>query len=457
VTPALADAGGLLVVVGHPDACRVAAVGLHGMQHRGRAGASVAVADGVRLRMVSGAGAVADALTDDALDRLVGGVALGCVHDGRGDGLVTGHSAAGSLVASVVGRFTNGMEVRQQLLEEGAVLRSGSDAELLLHLVARSDQRTFVNRLVDAVWRLEGAYALVVGTPERLVVLRDPHGVRPLWLGHLGDAVLFATDDVGIDAVGGRLARPLRPGEMVIVDDRGKQSMAPLPARQPAVCTQELLGLAPPAGRPFAEPVHSLRVRLGARLADSHPVPDAEVVVGLPGAGHEYAVGFSASTGQPLEVALSRPAPTPSVLRDRSGRLNRPMLGVVPSAVAHRTVALIMGPLTRGDRARQAVARLLGAGAAAVHVRCVAPPVQLACPYGLRIDGSEALAAVRHAEPEHLATWLGATSLAWSAASDLGEVLGEGRCEACMSMQLPIEVAARQRDDQLGLFDEGLG
>ena len=311
MTPAVADAGCLVAVVGHTEAARVTAHALHQAAHRGAAGSSVAVADGVRLRCVTSQGAPHPPLTAEQLRPLVGGVAVGCLHDGdRGDALVTGHASVGQLLAAVVGRFTNGSQLRTELLEAGAVLRSGSDAELLLHLVARSSQRTFVNRLVDAVWRLEGAYSLVVGTPERLVVLRDPHGVRPLWHGHLGDTALLSTDDRAIHSVGGRLVRQLRPGEMAIIDDRGMQTLRPLPVREPLACTQELLTMALAGGRPYAEPVHGLRVRLGAVLAERHPVPEAEVVVGMPGTGEEYAVGFAAASRQPLEHGLT-PAELP--------------------------------------------------------------------------------------------------------------------------------------------------
>ena len=453
MTPAVADAGCLVAVVGHTEAARVTAHALHQAAHRGAAGSSVAVADGVRLRCVTSQGAPHPPLTAEQLRPLVGGVAVGCLHDGdRGDALVTGHASVGQLLAAVVGRFTNGSQLRTELLEAGAVLRSGSDAELLLHLVARSSQRTFVNRLVDAVWRLEGAYSLVVGTPERLVVLRDPHGVRPLWMGHVGEATIFATDDVVVERVGGRLARQLRPGEMLIVDDRGMQSIAPLPSTKVALCSQEVLALAPAEGKPFAEPVHGLRVRLGARLSEQHPVAEADVVVGMPGVGEEFAVGFAAAAGKPLERALMPPR-TQAMLPRLSAVAAAPALGLVPSAVAHRTVALVVGPLREADRVRQAVGQLVRAGAAAVHVRAIAPPVRIGCPYGQRVGPSDAVAAVRITEAEPLASWLGATSLSWLAGSDLGEVLGDGRCDACMSMQLPIEVGGGA-DDQLGLFDD---
>ena len=276
------DTGGLFAVAGHVDAARVAVLGLHGMQHRGNEGAALSVADGVRLRTVSGEGAVGDVLAE-SVGSLLGTVAVGTVWNGEGaDRLVGGRFAAGRLVAGVVGRFTNGHSLRQGLLEDGAMLRSGSDAELLVHLVARSTQRTLVNRLVDAVWRLEGAYVLTVCTAERLVVLRDPAGFRPVWLGHLGDAVVASTDDAALVEAGARPDRPLAPGEMLIVDDRGAVGIKPLPEQPQARCTQEMLGLASAHGRPFGISSHQLRRELGAALGEKHPAPDATVVVGTP-------------------------------------------------------------------------------------------------------------------------------------------------------------------------------
>ncbi len=449
------DSGGLFLVAGHVDAARVAVLGLHGMQHRGREGAGLTVADGVRLRSVSGSGDVGTVLTDEVAS-LLGTVALGAVWNGDGaDRLVTGRFSAGRLVAGVVGRFTNASGLRQELLEQGAMLRSGSDAELLAHLVARSTQRTLVNRLVDAVWRLEGAYVLAVCTPERLVVLRDPAGFRPVWIGHLGDAVLVSTDDAAITEAGARPERPLAPGEMLIVDERGSVGIKPLPERPQARCSQEMLGLASAHGRPFGIAAHRLRVRLGEELAERHPATEATVVVGMPGPGEEVAVGLARASGLPMERALQVVEPGPfGRLHDGLDYGSRTRLRVLEAAVQGQRVVLVTPWIGGGDLLRQAIARLQAAGAAAVDLRCAAPPMRLACPYGVTMPGTETLASSRHPDADDLASWLGAASAAWLTGATLETVLGprEGRCEACLSGLLPVDVQDALDEDQLSLF-----
>ena len=449
------DTGGLFAVAGHVDAARVAVLGLHGMQHRGNEGAALSVADGVRLRTVSGEGAVGDVLAE-SVGSLLGTVAVGTVWNGEGaDRLVGGRFAAGRLVAGVVGRFTNGHSLRQGLLEDGAMLRSGSDAELLVHLVARSTQRTLVNRLVDAVWRLEGAYVLTVCTAERLVVLRDPAGFRPVWLGHLGDAVVASTDDAALVEAGARPDRPLAPGEMLIVDDRGAVGIKPLPEQPQARCTQEMLGLASAHGRPFGISSHQLRRELGAALGEKHPAPDATVVVGMPGAGDSLAVGIAAKLGLPNERALSVVGRGPfGFLHDGLDYDSRARLRVLEAAVRGKRVLLVTPWIGGGAMLRQAIARLQAAGATAVDLRSASPPMRLACPYGVAMPGTETLASSRHPDPSDLGSWLGAASVAWLTGATLEAVLGprDGRCEGCLSGALPVEVQDALDEDQLSLF-----
>lgn len=453
MTRTLEDAGGIVVAAGHPAAARVVAAGLHGMQHRGLGGACLAVGDGATIRGVHGEGRVDQAIQPDALVGLPGGFAIGMVEaHGAGARLATGHSSAGRAAVAVAGAITNAPELWREALEHGAVASAGSDAELVLHLIARSTQRTFVNRLVDAVWKVQGAYTLAALTPDRLVVLRDPGGFRPLWLGQLGDAVVVASDDQAIECLGGQLVRPLRPGEMLIVDARGVQSIAPLPSRPTSVCTQELLTLAPRAGRPFAEPSYTLRHRLGAMLADRAPAPAAEVVVAAPGASQDIAAGYAMAAQLRQAPAFVAQPTSPYLAPDERNGSGPSQLRVVSGAVVGQGVVLIAGSMTHGHDLRRAISDLMAAGARSVHVRCGAPPIRLACPYGMRIRGAEALAASRHPEREALASWLGATSVEWVAPEELGEVLGAGRCEACLSNQLPLEVREAAPDDQLALF-----
>lgn len=464
----LVDSSALFAVAGHREAAYLAYVGLHAQQHRGLGGVAVAASDGTLVRFRRGEGLVQEALSGPALQGLSGALAIGKTW-GTGpqqadpfelrdvldaDAMVFGRYRGGQIAAAVSGRFTNGPRLRRELKEQGAVFHGVSDAEVLLHLIAASPQKTFVNRLVDALWKVEGAWSLVVQSEDRVVAVRDPSGFRPLVLGHLHDAALVASEECALRLVGGELRRDVRPGEMIVLDGRGAQSVVPFPPRAAHPCLQERIAVARSESRADGRPVHELRTALGAALARAAPCEDAELVAGWGGHADAVALGYATEAGLPVVQAVLREPYTarrfhepPSGIQDFGTRL---YWRVVPGAVADRCVVLVVPTIVTGLGVRKAVQLMLEAGAREVHVRSASPLLTHACPYGVATPTSdELLVTLKGPDAVH---WLGAKSLQALTAAEVRAALGAtDGCDGCTTghRPLPLPTAA---EDQLELF-----
>jgi amidophosphoribosyltransferase len=455
------DTSALFAVVGHRDAAALAVLGLHAQQHRGTGGAGLAVSDGNVVRFQVRAGPVHAGFDPAATEELPGSIALGQVFGraeldaplGEDDGqrIAYARHRGGPLAAAVSGHFTNAATVRRELLEAGALFSGASGAELLLHLVAASGQRTFVNRVVDALWRLKGAYSLLLLGDDHLVAVRDPAGFRPLVLGRLGEAHLLATDEGALRFVGADVRREVAPGEMLVIDQRGSLSVTPFPRADRRACAQEHVALARTDATVFGRPVHPARAAFGARLGQAHPCPDADLVCAAPGA-EAAAIGYARSARLPYEHALLadppvlRPLPEPPAgVPDLGSRVR---WRAVPAVVRDRVVVLVAPSLTTGRSLRKMVRLLRGEGAAGVHVRIASPAIRGSCPYGVASPMPEELVLQRDdADPAEV---LGARSLAWLPLDALRDELGSDVCEACFTHELPI--APDGGEDQLPLF-----
>lgn len=444
------DGSGLFGVAGSATAAARVLVGLSSLQHRGGAGVAVAVADGRVVRAKRSRGRVAD-FDDDALEGLPGTLAIGQVFGGLGspdlaglpldggDRMVVGHWSGGGLAAAIAGRFSNGTRLRRELKKNGALFQTESDAEVLLHLIAQSTQKTVVNRVVDALWKVEGAFSLLLLGPELLIALRDSRGFRPLVVGQLDGALVVSTEDVAIRASGGEVQREIAPGEMVVVERSAVQSVHPFPAQPRSLCAQELVGLARHDAKVAALSPYGVRTTLGERLGREVGCDGGELVLALP-QDEPYALGYSRSTSIPYERAL-----LPGWAAEQDSWM------VVPSVVVGKRVVLVGRSLLTGTGVRGAVHRLLAAGALEVHVRLASPPIKHACIYGVPSPTTDELASARRSELQDLELWLDAASVGFLALETLTDVLGDGGwCTACVSGHQPV--LPEEPDDQLPLF-----
>ncbi len=460
------DEQGLFGVAGHGRAAELAVLGLYAMQHRGDDGAGLVASDGYTLRCWRGAGSVGSVFSAGPLQGLVGRLAIGQVSRGGSASLVTGVIAAepempvvgrvrgGQVAVTMAGKFTNGVRLRRDLEDRGAVLVTNSDAEVLLQWMAQSNQRTFVNRLVDALWKVEGAFSVLVCSEDRMIAVRDPRGFRPLVMGRIGSANVVASEGGAIRAAGGEVLREIGPGEMVILDPSGATTVTPFPKRPRAACLQELVQVAGVDAHVFGQDVYPVRAGFGERLAKEQPCARAQVVVGVPGAAESVALGYARASKLGVEPGLTwSTSGGPAVEPEGGGTLR---FTAVPAVVSGKRVALVASSVVTGDGLATIVKTLRRAGASEVHVRIGSPPVRTGCLYGVASATDDEISASDVGNLLTLTRKLGADSVGWLSFEGLRAVAGQaidGRamwCGGCFTGEWPV---VPETDGQLGLFD----
>jgi amidophosphoribosyltransferase len=313
-----------------------------------------------------------------------------------------------------------------------------------------------VSRLVDALYALEGAYCLVLLAEDRLVAVRDPFGFRPLVLGRREGAWVVASETCALDLIDATYVREVAPGEMLIIDREGIQSLSPFPRRPRRACIFEQIYFARPDSVVFGRGVYETRVALGRRLAVEHPV-EADLVIGVPDSGLAGAVGFAQESGLSFQHGLLRShhvgrtfiEPSPQI-RDLGVRLK---LSPVRAVLAGRRVVVVDDSIVRGTTSRKIVRMIREAGAAAVHMRITAPPMTGGCHYGVDTPDRSELIAHRK-NPEEIGRWIGADSVGFLSLEGLRAVEGaeRGWCEACFSGDYPIQPSGPEMDSQVPLF-----
>ena len=444
------DTSGLCAVAGHPDAARQVWRGLKALQHRGDAGASLAVADGQQVRMIRGLDVTASP-GGGALDGARGSWALGQVYGRKGrspgSGAVTqmvhGHNRGCELVVAVSGRFRNARQLRAELESQGALFSTRSEAELLAMLIARSDRGTPVNRIVDALWQIEGGYAALIMTPDRIVAVRDSQGIRPLVVGKVDEGWAIACEDAAIRAMGGWVERELDPGEMLILDRNGGRVVRPLPRRQVSSCLCELVSVARPDGHLYGHDVHQFRVELGARLAQESPPPSQDaIVVSLPDGSQSAAIGYANGVSLAYE---------PGLMATSDGEWL-----AVPGVVRERKVILVGARMATGAAVRRGVHLLREAGAKEVVVCVASPAVRAPCRFGLDSPMQDELALAPHEDESVLVARLGADEVRCLSHEALLAVASHGKegggAFSALCFGGSPELASEEQEDQLEMF-----
>jgi amidophosphoribosyltransferase len=427
------DSTGICGVAGHPLAAQLVGQGLAALPHRGALLSGACFVDGRAQAFEAPAQHPAGTLALGRSARTVGSVYRGRV---RG----------ADMAIALSGRVQNSGSLWRDLEGRGAVCTVGHDAELLAHGIAHSAQRTFVNRLVDALWKMEGAFSALLAAEGKLVAVRDARGFRPLVVGRVGSAYVFASDRSAVDAMGGAFLRDVEPGEMLIVDADAMRSVAPFARRSRTACVQELLALQPNAQECFGTSVYAVRVALGERLGKDQPVARAQVVVPLDAGAFAMAAGFARAARVPFEPALEA-----SAVIARVPEASSLGFSAARAAVDERRVVLVASALLSGVAVRAAVAALREAGAREVQVRVASPPVKALCVYGVDTPGVDAVPAT---DVVALATRIGADGLAFldreAALEELARTPAAGGwCEGCWTGTYPVPPEV---DGQLPLF-----
>jgi amidophosphoribosyltransferase len=454
---------GVFGVFGHPDAAKLTVLGLHALQHRGQEAAGVVSFDGKRFHAERHFGLVGDAFTKrSVVDRLPGDRAIGhnrySTHGGPSDRNIQplfAEFAGGGFAVAHNGNITNARTLQRRLQERGSIFQSTSDTEVILHLIATSRGVRLIDRMVDALSELEGAWSLVCLSSKKMIGVRDPHGVRPLAIGDLDGAPILASETCALDIIGARFVRDVDPGEMVIVTRDGTESLRPFPPARPHFCIFEYVYFSRPDSSVEGRGVHAIRKRIGAELAREKPAA-ADLVVPVPDSGTPAAIGFAEASGLPFDLGIirnhyvGRTFIEPSdAIRDMGVKLKH---NANRAVLAGKRVVLIDDSIVRGTTSVKIVKMVRDAGASEVHMRIASPPTTHSCFYGVDTPERSKLIAARMSVRE-MADFIKVDSLEFLSIDGLYRAVGEpgrpasgaGFCDACFTGDYPIRLTDFER------------
>src|SRR5919106_1992784 len=462
---------GIFGIWGADNAASFVALGLHALQHRGQEAAGITSFDGKHFHSHRAMGHVAGNFDrDDVMRKLPGRAAIGHVRYST-----TGETALrnvqplfaelndGGFAVAHNGNISNAMNLRRTLNRRGSIFQSTSDTEVIIHLVATSSYSTLLDRLTDALKQVEGAYSLLVLTEEGLIACRDPLGIRPLVMGKLGEATIFASETVALDVIGASFIRDIDPGELVVVNGTGLRSFRPFEKALPRPCIFEHVYFSRPDSIVDGTSVYEVRKAIGAELSREAPV-DADLVVPVPDSGVPAALGFSQESGIPFELGIIRSHYVGRTFIQPSQDVRH--LGVKLKHNANRAliegkrIVLIDDSIVRGTTSVKIVQMMRDAGAREVHMRIASPPTRHSCFYGVDTPERAKLLAAQMSV-EAMRDYINADSLAFISIEGLYRALGQERdsalpqrCDACFTGAYPTaltDVSEKEKGGSLSL------
>ena len=464
---------GVFGVFGHPGAGALTILGLHALQHRGQEAAGIVTYDHGQFIAERHPGLVGDIFGKNSAhaENLKGSFAIGHNRYSTAGGSAVRNIqplfadlTGGGIAIAHNGNLTNARALRAALVQAGAIFQSTSDTEVIIHLTARSGCGPVVDKLVDALKQVEGAYSLVALTAKKLIGVRDPWGVRPLVLGNLEGSPIFASETCALDIIGADYVRDVKPGEVVVVTKDGTESYFPFQKQKSRFCIFEYIYFARPDSTVEGRNVYEARKRIGQELAKEAPAT-ADLIVPVPDSGLPAALGYAAASGIPFELGIIRNhyvgrtfiEPTDGIRHFSVRRKHNPNRAIL----AGRRVVLIDDSIVRGTTSKKIVQMVRDAGASEVHFRVASPPTKHSCFYGVDTPNEHALLA-HEMSIDEMARFIGADSLAFLSMDGLYRAVGEARrdpqspsfCDACFSGDYPIRLTDTAAAGQLSFLAE---
>lgn len=439
---------------GHEKAAEITYYGLHAMQHRGQDGAGIVVSDGEKLHVHKDVGLVNDVFKRMNFEDFPGHAAIGHIRNATQDDGVFDNvqplvfrSLSGSTAIAHNGKIMNADTIRRELEESGSILQTTSDTEVLAHLMRKKEQETTEEAIIASLKQLIGAYAFIILTETKMYAALDPRGIRPISLGRLGDAYVVASETCAFDIIGAKFERDILPGELVTISEEGIKSTR-FTLREPRkLCAMEYVYFSRPDSDLTGVNVHTARKRMGIELAKEHPVPNADVVTGVPDSSISAAIGYAEQLGLPYEMGVlknryvGRTFIQPSQeLREQGVKMK---LSPVRGVVEGKRVVLIDDSIVRGTTCRRIVRLLREAGAKEVHVRISSPRIENPCLYGIDMLTKKELIAANHTD-EEIKEIIDADSIAYLSIDGMenaivrNKTINQGICAACMTGNYPV-------------------
>lgn len=427
---------GVFGIYGHDEAAKLTYLGLHALQHRGQESAGMVSSDGRQLKLHRGMGHVIDVFSQNQLEELGGIHAIGHVRYStsgasalRNAQPIAINYSRGSLAVAHNGNLTNADGLRHDLEELGSIFQGSNDTEVVVHLIAKSRQTGVVDRVADALGQVQGAYSLLCLTEDQLIAVRDPHGIRPLCLGRLGDSWVVSSEPSSFELIAAKFERDIEPGEMVIIDRTGLRSLRPFVHRPRRTCIFEFVYFARPDSTLDGVNVYEARKNLGRALARKHAV-DADVIIPVPDSGVPATIGYAEASRIPFEMGLVRShyvgrtfiEPEQSI-RHFGVRLK---LSPVADSLRGKRVVVVDDSIVRGTTSRKIVKMIRDAGAKEVHMRIASPPTQWPCYYGVDTPTRSELIAATHTI-EEINQYITSDTLAYLSIDELVDSVLEAR------------------------------
>ncbi|HSF05747.1 MAG TPA: amidophosphoribosyltransferase [Methylomirabilota bacterium] len=458
------DECGLFGIWNHAEAANVTYLGLYALQHRGQESAGIAATDGVSFHTEKAMGWVADVFSPERLRRLPGHRAIGHVRYStagssrlRNAQPITANTAWGPIAIAHNGNLTNAEALRREMERDGAIFQSTSDTEVILHLLARAPAGPLTEQLPHALRQVEGAYSLMILTPDAMYAVRDPHGFRPLGLGRLGDSWVAASETCALDLIEAHYEREVEPGEILMISDAGLQSVRPFHPAERLQCVFEYVYFARPDSVLWGRNVHTVRKALGRELAREHPV-EADLVIPVPDSGTSAALGFAEQSGTRYEMGLIRNHYVGrTFIEPKQGIRHfgvKVKLNPMPEMLEGRRVVVVDDSIVRGTTSRKIVRMVRGAGAREVHMRISSPPIQWPCYYGIDTPTRKDLIGASH-NVEEIRRYLGAESLGYLSLEGMLKATGSDPtqfCHACFTGSYRVGIVP-EPSPQLRLFE----
>jgi amidophosphoribosyltransferase len=431
------------------DVARLAYFALYALQHRGQESAGIATCEGGHITTLRELGLVSQVFDEEKLRALEGDMAIGHVrYSTTGGGAWENTQPVwrddGREVALAHnGNLTNAVELYNELRERGIQFRGTSDSEIIAALLSIEEARPIENAVAAVMPRLEGAYSTVVMTKRAVVAFRDPHGVRPLSLGRLGEHWVVASESCAFDIIGAELVREVSPGEAVSLTADGLESRQVVPSAKPSFCVFEHIYFSRPDTRLEGRVLQEVRGRMGEILAREAPA-EADLVISVPDSGNPAANGFARVSGLPKDDGLIKNRYVARTFIQPGQELRKHGLRMkfnpLPEIVAGKRVVVVDDSIVRGNTTRQIVGMLKDAGAKEVHLRISAPPIRHPCHYGVDMSAREEMVA-HERTVEEVAAEVGADSLAYLSIEGVYEAIGtprEHHCDACFTGEYPL-------------------
>ncbi|WP_417673657.1 amidophosphoribosyltransferase [Roseibium sp.] len=429
---------GVFGIFGHEDASALTALGLHALQHRGQEAAGIVTLDDEQFRAERHLGLVGDHFSNaETINRLSGRAAIGHVrYSTTGETILRNvqplfaELEGGGIAICHNGNFTNAMTLRQQLIRDGAICQSTSDSEVVLQLIARSRERKIVDRFIDAISQMEGAYSLVALTSKKLIGARDPLGIRPLVLGDLNGAPILASETCALDIIGATFIREVENGEVIVCSPSGIESYFPFGKCRARPDIFEFIYFARPDSIIGGRSVYEVRRAMGGELARESHV-ESDVIVPVPDSGVPAAIGYSQESGVPFELGIIRNHYVGRTFIEPSQSIRALGVKMKHSAnkmqIQGKRVILIDDSLVRGTTSVKIVQMIREAGAREVHFRLASPPIRYSDYYGIDTPVREKLLAAKY-NLEEMRNYIGADTLAFLSVDGIYKAMGyEGR------------------------------